>query len=169
MSTSPEGACFKPMPRRACSNLLISRASYIRTKMAVVRLRQRKAPKRGRKWPKMGFRAAARGSDKWPEKPTFCGFPTADQERKKNVPNRETGGRRGARPETFSTFEHTRVGNVARVEIRVPVGEARPDPMVLRCPYPDMLRGNPRCEAPGTTSAALPASRRSAARGDVEG
>jgi hypothetical protein len=28
--------------------------------------------------------------DKWPEKPTFCGFPTADQERKKNVPTGET-------------------------------------------------------------------------------
>jgi hypothetical protein len=27
------------------------------------------------------------------------------------------GGGRGARPETFSTFEHTRGGNVARVEI----------------------------------------------------
>ena len=27
------------------------------------------------------------------------------------------GGGRGARPETFSTFEHTRVGDVARVEI----------------------------------------------------
>jgi hypothetical protein len=66
-------------------------------------------------------------------------------------------------------FEHTRVGNVARVEIRVPVGAARPDPMVLRCPCPDMLRGDPRCEAPGATSAALPASRWSAARGDVEG
>ena len=35
----------------------------------------------------------------------------------------------------------------------MPVGAARPDPMVLRCPYPDMLRGDPRCEAPGTTSA----------------
>jgi hypothetical protein len=42
----------------------------------------------------MALAAAARGSDKWPEKPTFCGFPTADQERKKNVLTGETGGGR---------------------------------------------------------------------------
>ena len=45
----------------------------------------------------------------------------------------------------------------------------RADPLVPRCPYLDMLRGDPRCEAPGTMSAVLPASRRNAARGDVEG
>ena len=44
---------------------------------------QRKGPERGKEWREMGLSAAARGSDKWPEKPTFCGFPTADQERKK--------------------------------------------------------------------------------------
>jgi len=43
----------------------------------------------------MGLAAAARGSDKWPEKPTFCGFPTADQKRNKNVPTRCLGGGRG--------------------------------------------------------------------------
>jgi hypothetical protein len=54
--------------------------------MAVVRLRRRKWAERDRKRPEMGLAAAARGSDKWPEKPTFCGFPTAGRERKKNVP-----------------------------------------------------------------------------------
>ena len=60
--------------------------------MAVVRLGRRKWAERDRKRPEMGLAAAARGSDKWPEKPTFCGFPTADQERKKNVPTGATGG-----------------------------------------------------------------------------
>jgi hypothetical protein len=90
--TPPERDSFKPAPLRASSNSLNDLASNIRTKMAVVRLRQRKGPKRGRKWPKMGFGGCPRGSDKWPEKPTFCGFPTADQEPKKNIPNGQTGG-----------------------------------------------------------------------------
>jgi hypothetical protein len=81
--TSPERDSFKPAPLRASSNSLNYRASNIRTKIAVVRLRQRKGPKRGRKWPKTGFEGRPRGSDKRPEKPTFCGFPTADQERKR--------------------------------------------------------------------------------------
>jgi hypothetical protein len=40
----------------------------------------------------MGLTAGAGGSDKWPEKPTFCGFSTTDQERKENVLNGRTGG-----------------------------------------------------------------------------
>ena len=64
--------------------------------MGVVRLRQRKGPERDGKRPEMGLAAAARGSDKWPEKPTFCGFSTADRERKKNVPTGETGGGKGS-------------------------------------------------------------------------
>ncbi len=95
--TPPERDSFKPAPLRASSNSLNYRASNIRTKMAVVRLRQRKGSERGRKWPKMGFGGRPRGSDKWPEKPTFCGFPTADQERKKNIPNGQTGGGKRAR------------------------------------------------------------------------
>jgi hypothetical protein len=90
--TPPERDSFKPAPLRASPNSLNYLTSDIRTKMAVVRLRQRKGPKRGRKWPKMGFGGCPRGSDKWPEKPTFCGFPTADQEPKKNIPNGQTGG-----------------------------------------------------------------------------
>jgi hypothetical protein len=56
--------------------------------------------------------------------------------------------------------------NVARVgmEYRAMLG-IEPGPLVSRCPYPDMLRGNPRCEAPGTMSPDLPASRRAGARG----
>jgi hypothetical protein len=61
----------------------------------VVRLRRRKWGERDGKRPKMGFGAGARGSDKWPEKPPFFGFPTADQERKKNVSTARIGGGRG--------------------------------------------------------------------------
>src|SRR5918996_6406833 len=115
--TPPERRFFKPAPLLVSCNPLNYLDSDIRTKMAVVRLRRRKWAERHRKQPEMGLAAAARGSDKWPEKPTSCGFPTADQERKKNVPTRATGGGRGARPETFSTFEHTRVADGARGEI----------------------------------------------------
>ena len=93
--TSPERRFFKPGPLLAPSNPLNYRAFNIRTKMAVVRLLRRKWAERDRKRPEMGLAAAARGSDKWPEKPTFCGFPTADQERKKNVPTGRLGGGRG--------------------------------------------------------------------------
>ena len=90
--TPPERRSFEPTPVRASCKTLICLASDIRTKTGVVRLCQRKGPERGEKGPKMGFRAGVRGSDKGPEKPTFCGFPTADQERKRNVPTGETGG-----------------------------------------------------------------------------
>ena len=67
---------------------LVSRAGKRMSQLTVVRLRQRKGPKRDRKWPKMGFLAsAARGSDKWPGSPAFCGFSTADQEREKECPD----------------------------------------------------------------------------------
>jgi hypothetical protein len=59
------------MPFLASSNFLIFQASKNRTKTGVVRLRQRKGPTRDGKGREMGFAAAARGSDKWPEKPTF--------------------------------------------------------------------------------------------------
>jgi hypothetical protein len=67
----------------------------IRTKMAVVRLRQRKGPERDGRRPKMAFGTSARGSDKWPEKPAFCAVPAGAECREKNVPNGETGGGRG--------------------------------------------------------------------------
>src|SRR6266436_2030039 len=63
-------------------------------------------------------------------------------------------------------FEHTKTGDDLRIRSRVPTG--RESGRTLWCqgaPYPDMLRGDPRCEAPGIMSTALPASRRSAARG----
>src|SRR5918994_4505841 len=43
--------------------------------------------------------------------------------------------------------------------------------MVLRCPYPDMLRGNPRCEAPGDnvgSPASLEAERGQGRRGRLK-
>jgi hypothetical protein len=91
--TPPERSFSKPAPLRMPSNPLNYRAFDIRTKMAVVRLCQRKSPKRGAKWSESGLEAATRGSDKWPENPAFRGIPTANQSRKKNVPNGETGGK----------------------------------------------------------------------------
>src|SRR5919106_1838912 len=90
--TPPERRFFKPAPLLVSCNPLNYLDFNIRTKMAVVRLRRRKWAERDKKRPEMGLAAAARGSDKWPEKPTFCGFPTAHQERKKTVPNGQTGG-----------------------------------------------------------------------------
>jgi hypothetical protein len=43
----------------------------------------------------MALLAVARGSDEWPQMAAFCGFPTAIQTLKKNVPTGETGGGRG--------------------------------------------------------------------------
>ena len=93
--TSPERSFFKPGPLRTTSNPLSYRAFNIRTKTAVVRLLRRKGPERGEKRPEMGFRAGARGSEKWPERPAFCGVPADAETRKKNVLNGETGGGRG--------------------------------------------------------------------------
>jgi hypothetical protein len=72
--TPPERRFFKPDPLRASSNPLNYRAFNIRTKMAVVRLLRRKWAERDEKRPELGLEAAARGSDKWPENPAFCGF-----------------------------------------------------------------------------------------------
>jgi hypothetical protein len=95
--TPLEPESFKPAPVQAPSNPLDYRAFDIRTKIAVVRLRQRKAAGRDEKGPKMGLLAGPSGSDNLAGMPAFCGFPTADQERKKNVPNGQTGGGRGTR------------------------------------------------------------------------
>jgi hypothetical protein len=62
--TSLERSTFEPAAQLAPHNPLIWRASHNRTKMAVVRLCQRRGPERNGKQPKMGFRAGARGSDK---------------------------------------------------------------------------------------------------------
>ena len=84
--TSPERRFFKPDPLRAPSNPLNYRAFNIRTKMAVVRLLRRKWAERDEKRPEVGPRAGPHGSDNLPGMAAFCGIPTADQERKKNVP-----------------------------------------------------------------------------------
>ena len=75
------------------------------------------------------------------------------------------------RPGTFSSLSTQTGKRIVRVGIGVPAAESPPlsDPLVSRCPYPDMLRSDPRCEAPGTTPNDLPASRRIVARGDMEG
>ena len=84
--TPPEREFFKPARLRASSNSLNYRASNIRTKMAVVRLLRRKWAERDEKRPEVGPQPGPHGSDKWPGMAAFCGIPTADQERKKNVP-----------------------------------------------------------------------------------
>ena len=65
--------------------------------MAVVRLLQRKWAERDEKRPGAGARAGPHGSDNLPGIAAFCGIPTADYERKKNVPTGETGGASGIR------------------------------------------------------------------------
>ena len=81
-----------------------------------------------------------------------------------------TGGGKRVRPGMFSASAH-RGGRHRKGRDGVPAAESPPlpDPQVPRCPYPDMLRSNPRCEAPGTTPNGLPASGRVVARGDMEG
>jgi hypothetical protein len=110
----------------------------IRTKMGVVRLRQRKWAKRDQKRPEMGSRAGARGSDKWPEKPTFCGFPTADQERKENVPNEQTGG--GKLTRRKHSFRWGALKHHARVHrtLRVPTSPPRDSGRAARARPPIM-------------------------------
>ena len=63
--------------------------------MAVVRLLRRKWAERDEKWPEVVPRAGPPGSDNLPGMAAVCGLPTADQERKKNVPTGETGGGTG--------------------------------------------------------------------------
>ena len=84
--TPPERESFKPAALRAPSNPLNYRAFNIRTKMAVVRLLRRKWAERDGNRPKVAPRAGRRGSDNLPGMAAVCGFPTADPERKKNVP-----------------------------------------------------------------------------------
>jgi hypothetical protein len=51
------------------------------------------------------------------EGPHFWAVPADRRAPEKNGPTGDTGGGRGVRPETFSTFEHTRAEDVARVGI----------------------------------------------------
>jgi hypothetical protein len=64
-------------PRHGAAS--VGRSSAIVPASCRRRARPRPRAKVGKR-PKMSLAAAARGSDKWPEKPPFCGFPTADQE-----------------------------------------------------------------------------------------
>ena len=79
--TSPERSTFKPAAQLASHNPLIWQASHNRTKMAVVRLHQRKRPERDGKRPQMGFGAGARSSDRRAETPAFCAVSAARPER----------------------------------------------------------------------------------------
>jgi hypothetical protein len=115
--TPPERDSFKPAPLRASSNPLNYRAFNIRTKMAVVRLRQSRGSVASEKVGRERRETAQNGpvgQSRWfgqtAGKARICAVPAPDERRKKNVPNGEIGGGRGARPETFSTFEHTRAG-----------------------------------------------------------
>jgi hypothetical protein len=93
--TSPERGSFKPTPLLAPPNILILQDFDNRTKTGVVRLRQRKGAKRGRKRPKIGFGAGTHGSDKWPRRPAFCAIPAGGECGEKNVSTETTGGGRG--------------------------------------------------------------------------
>jgi hypothetical protein len=84
--TPPERAPFKPAPLRVSSNTLISRASNIRTKTAVVRLRQRERPEGDKKRPKIGLSAGLGGSDRAREMPAFCGVPAGSSAGKRMSP-----------------------------------------------------------------------------------
>jgi hypothetical protein len=90
--TPPERGSFKPRPYRAPCNPLVCQTFSNRTKMAVVRLLRRKRAERDEKPPEVGLSRRLGGSDNFPGMAAFCGIPTADQEREKNVPNSETGG-----------------------------------------------------------------------------
>ena len=92
---TPPSGIFQTRSLRASSNSLNYRASNIRTKMAVVRLRRRKWAEREGKQAQSGPRAGRRGSDNLPGMAAFCGIPTADQERIKSVPTGRLGGGRG--------------------------------------------------------------------------
>jgi hypothetical protein len=76
--TPPERAPFEPAPLRVVFEPLNSRSSYIRTKTAVVRLRQRKPAKRDEKRPEVELSRRPGGSDNLPGMAAFCGVPTAN-------------------------------------------------------------------------------------------
>jgi hypothetical protein len=97
--TPPDRAPFEPASLRAVLKPLNMRPSYIRTKMPVVRLCQRRWPLRARKRPKIWPQASSRGSEETPQMPAFCGVPTADRERKRMSRMGRLAERRG--------FEHS--------------------------------------------------------------
>ena len=88
------GRLSNPHTLRVPCNPLNYRAFNIRTKMAVVRLFRRKGAERDEKRPEVGLSRGPHGSDNLPGMAAVCGFPTADQERKKNVPTGRLGGAR---------------------------------------------------------------------------
>jgi hypothetical protein len=97
LSAPPERRFSKPAPLLVSCNPLNDLAFNIRTKMAVVRLRRRKSVERDEKRPEVGLSRGPGSSDNSPGMAAFCGIPTANQGRKKNVPHGETGGGSGIR------------------------------------------------------------------------
>jgi hypothetical protein len=92
---SARAALFRTRPLRSPFNPLNYRAFKIRTKMVVVRLLRRKWAERDEKRPDGGPQAGPHGSNNWPGMAAFCRVPSADLERKKNVPTGRLGGGRG--------------------------------------------------------------------------
>jgi hypothetical protein len=80
--------------------------------MAVVRLFRRKGAERDEKRPEVGLLRGPGGSDNLPGMAAFCGIPTANQGRKKNVPNGRTGGGRAIR--TLGTIVVSEALSLAR-------------------------------------------------------
>ena len=133
--TPPERESFKPARLRATSNSLNYRASNIRTKMAVVRLRRRKGAERDEKRPEVGLSRGPGGSDNLPGMAAFCGIPTANQGRKKNVPNGRTGGGKLTRRKHSFRAASRRPPYFENRDLR-PLGNAEP----ARCRAPPVRR-----------------------------
>ena len=90
--TPPKRSSFRPTPPWASSNPLRLRSPDIRTKMAVVRLRQRNLAKREGKRPEKSLLDGPRGSDKWPQRPAFCAIPARiEPALKRSLACRSTG------------------------------------------------------------------------------
>jgi hypothetical protein len=87
MFTPPERRPFKTPAGSAVCNSLNFGDFDIRTKPAVVRLRQRKGPGEDGKRPEEASLAGAGGSDTWPRSPKFCAVPAGAGRAIENVPN----------------------------------------------------------------------------------
>jgi hypothetical protein len=107
--------------------------------MAAVRLRRRKGPERDGKRPEMALLAVARGSDEWPQMAAFCGFPTADQERKKKSrPARVAEGTRFER--AVRQFDHRLIRKRRQDETECPKNEPENRPSTAASQKPMLLQ-----------------------------
>jgi hypothetical protein len=86
---------FRTRTARLSSNSLNSRASDIRTKTGVVRLRQRKGPEKDRKSPKMGLGPPSPWFGQMSRKAGILRGSGRAERNAKTVTNDETGGGRG--------------------------------------------------------------------------